>query len=647
MHAFFSSNRIASHSARVVQANSYAILLLGSFMFLSGGVLQAEEVTPLKTLLVAESEGALIDRQSELLPHSTKAVNAKSNPESAAMFWQSGHLSVDGVWISIADLPNVSLDSKNAEYFARRGLGLLDMEGHRKLAHWCKSEGLNERARAHWYGVLDSDSSDLQARKELNFKRVESYWISQQENEESIRKSKILADSLKKWMPKVREWVAALEGQDTKKRVKAIEQLRSVNDPRVVAALHVAVGQVSSTSALHFLQAMKRFQTPEACIALAGIAISDPSSPLGSAAIEALKEYPMEFYVPALLDSMCTEYQLKEQSVTRRNGEFVLQLVQFRELRDRFEGSQVDKVLKVNNQANFVSVENRGLDFESLDLWKSLSVMAKNYGENQVLASVVSAESQRIADDAKGDTEKANESVRRFQSNVATVLRTVSGSNLLDHPQLWWKWWDEYQESFNMGLKDQYKSYTEDRSYTITNPTQTVMLTNFRDYSTSCMPPRRCECLVLGTQIQTESGLKPVESIRIGDQVVSQDITSGEISLRPVLRTTIRPAAVTREIVLANGESIRCTLGHPWWVVGRGWVMAKNLEAAMAIRTATGFATIESLKDAQAMETYNLVVDEDHTYFVGQSRLLSFDASELIPTFQKVPGVPADALKQP
>jgi hypothetical protein len=138
-----------------------------------------------------------------------------------------------------------------------------------------------------------------------------------------------------------------------------------------------------------------------------------------------------------------------------------------------------------------------------------------------------------------------------------------------------------------------------------------------------------------------------VESIRIGDQVVSQDITSGEIALRPVLRTTIRPAAVTREIVLANGESIRCTLGHPWWVVGRGWVMAKNLEAAMAIRTATGFATIESLKDAQAMETYNLVVDEDHTYFVGQSRLLSFDASELIPTFQKVPGVPADALKQP
>jgi hypothetical protein len=99
-------------------------------------------------------------------------------------------------------------------------------------------------------------------------------------------------------------------------------------------------------------------------------------------------------------------------------------------------------------------------------------------------------------------------------------------------------------------------------------------------------------------------------------------------------------------MILAGGETIRSTLGHPWWVIGNGWVKTKDLKAGMALRTSTGFAKIDELNDADAIETYNLVVDEDHTYFVGQSRILSFDATELIPTFQKAPGLPAEVLRK-
>ena len=66
----------------------------------------------------------------------------------------------------------------------------------------------------------------------------------------------------------------------------------------------------------------------------------------------------------------------------------------------------------------------------------------------------------------------------------------------------------------------------------------------------------------------------------------------------------------------------------------------------MSLRTSTGFAVIEQLKDAEASESFNLVVDKDHTYFVGQSRVLSFDASDPIPTFQRAPGLPAETLRQ-
>ncbi|MFM7516868.1 MAG: hypothetical protein ACKO3V_07995, partial [Pirellula sp.] len=71
---------------------------------------------------------------------------------------------------------------------------------------------------------------------------------------------------------------------------------------------------------------------------------------------------------------------------------------------------------------------------------------------------------------------------------------------------------------------------------------------------------------------------------------------------------------------------------------GQGWVKTRDLTQGTYLRTATGFAPIQKIKDGLSEVTYNLVVDYDHTYFVGQSRLLSFDASEAIPAFQKVPG---------
>jgi len=149
----------------------------------------------------------------------------------------------------------------------------------------------------------------------------------------------------------------------------------------------------------------------------------------------------------------------------------------------------------------------------------------------------------------------------------------------------------------------------------------------------------------LGTQITTESGLKSIENIRVGDQVLSQSIVSGQLRLKPVLRTTIRPAAATKEFALSSGETIRSTLGHPWWVVGKGWVKTKELKEGMSLRTTSGYSTIKSLKDSEAIETFNLVVDEDHTYFVGQSRVLAYDATELSPTFQLMPGLPAEVLR--
>jgi hypothetical protein len=319
--------------------------------------------------------------------------------------------------------------------------------------------------------------------------------------------------------------------------------------------------------------------------------------------------------------------------------------VQVRELRDRYEASQLDRLVKIDQTAQASGLSLSRLDrlanrMRGTALLMQVALSTGQAVENDVAKAVALAESQRIADDADADVDKANASIREFQRNVATVLRATTGAELGADPKGWWEWWDRYEESYLAGPKRIDSRYAEDRSSLV------YVARQAESVSMATIPVTlRKECLVRGTLIQTESGLKPIESIRVGDQVVSQAIASGELRLRPVLRTTVRPKAATRVVALADGETIRSTLGHRWWVIGNGWVKTKDLEPGMAFRTSTGFAAVRDIQDADAIETYNLVVDEDHTYFVGRSRLLSFDASEVIPTFQTTPGFPAALVK--
>lgn len=595
------------------------------------GGADGKRLTPLESLLAAESQGMLLDRSAEL------ASTNESMTDSIR--WQAGFLALKGSWRSAIDLDPDCLDADSIRYYSLRGDAPLDIEGHRKLAKWCKSHGLDSRADAHWFGVLDNDPLDVEARKELGFVLVGNRWFSPQELSTVLARSKSTVAAWKQWMPKVREWVISIEGKDTKKRLKAIQQLKQLKDPDAVAALNVAVGQVSSDAAIHILQAISRFQTREACISLAGIAIAEPSSEVGNAAIDALKLYPLEFFVPDLLDVMCTEYELKSQTVTRSNGDLVLQLMQIRELRNQYQATQIDKLMSVyaaqDRSAEQSMQPEAYFDLRTNSVRLLGSMTTSQPVNNQVATSIAAEESKRIAEQAKADVDKSNEAIRMLQRNVAAVLRRTTGAKLDDQPSSWWEWWDDYQERYPEGEKYIARRYYEDSSSVVYSPEETSVVVT---------TGRASDCLVLGTPIQTEKGLKAVELIRVGDQIVSQDIATGELSLRPVLRTTARPPAATRSIVLENGESIRATLGHPWWVIGTGWVRTRDLKEGTSLRTTTGFAKIERLEASDEAVTYNLVVDDDHTYFVGRSRALSFDASEIVPTFQRVPGVPAKVL---
>ena len=92
------------------------------------------------------------------------------------------------------------------------------------------------------------------------------------------------------------------------------------------------------------------------------------------------------------------------------------------------------------------------------------------------------------------------------------------------------------------------------------------------------------------------------------------------------------------QVTTAAG-TIRATGGHTFWVTGRGWSKLRLVKPGESFHSVDGSVEILSLKPAGEAKTYNLVVADDHTYFVGQARILSHDVTFAEPVDTVVPGL--------
>lgn len=147
----------------------------------------------------------------------------------------------------------------------------------------------------------------------------------------------------------------------------------------------------------------------------------------------------------------------------------------------------------------------------------------------------------------------------------------------------------------------------------------------------------RHSCFVRGTLVRTRSGLTPIERIQAGDMVLSQDVDSGELTYRPVLSTTIRPPSPVRRLCFGD-EVLTATAGHPFWVAGQGWRMAKFLQPGDLIHGLAGSWPLQSIDELGEQEAFNLVIGDFHCYFVGEYGFLVHDNELRKPTRAILPG---------
>ena len=77
-------------------------------------------------------------------------------------------------------------------------------------------------------------------------------------------------------------------------------------------------------------------------------------------------------------------------------------------------------------------------------------------------------------------------------------------------------------------------------------------------------------CFPAGTPVSTITGPRPIETIKVGDRVLTQEVASGELVYKPVQATTLRPPAPLVRLNM-EGQKLQATRGHWFWVVGQGW----------------------------------------------------------------------------
>jgi hypothetical protein len=126
-------------------------------------------------------------------------------------------------------------------------------------------------------------------------------------------------------------------------------------------------------------------------------------------------------------------------------------------------------------------------------------------------------------------------------------------------------------------------------------------------------------CFTAGTLVATEEGMRPIETLTMGDKVWALGQGTAELALKPITRTISRE--VTNTVVLTVGdERIEATAEHPFWVKDEGWIPAGMLKHGDKLRTRHGewlSITSAELRDCAA-RVFNFEVKDTHTYFVGK-----------------------------
>lgn len=128
-------------------------------------------------------------------------------------------------------------------------------------------------------------------------------------------------------------------------------------------------------------------------------------------------------------------------------------------------------------------------------------------------------------------------------------------------------------------------------------------------------------CFIAGTEITMANGdVKNIEDVVVGDEVLTYNEESGENEGGIVGDLKEHQVESVIRLTLDNENIIITTQEHPFYINGKGWVKAGEIEVLDTCRKINGeeslISTVEVLEEAHTV--YNLLsVSENHNFFVN------------------------------
>ncbi|WP_147456703.1 Hint domain-containing protein [Leptospira stimsonii] len=146
------------------------------------------------------------------------------------------------------------------------------------------------------------------------------------------------------------------------------------------------------------------------------------------------------------------------------------------------------------------------------------------------------------------------------------------------------------------------------------------------DDETKQMVFKKRTCFVAGTLVHTKDGLKKIEEIQVGDEVLSWNEKTGQNSYKKVTELFVHDVELLFDVEIGEDTILQTTWNHPFWVVEKNaWVEVKDLKVGDTVRLRDGSReSITGLRyyDVPTTKVYNFEVEENHTYFVGEDGIL-------------------------
>ncbi len=629
------------------------------------------------------SREALVSRLKALDSHTLRDQLMKQARQkeggSRLAHWYAGEIQDGNRWMSIDKTRQIATeDVQLSQYYKLRNSARDTPQDHERLAKWCQKNALQEIADMHWLHVLRFSPQHRGALNALDLRWHNGFLMSHNEFEWAQEQEQWLARQQKKWKPTASRLRREIEKNNPDKRLEARKELRQIRDPAAVPALvaefteKAPSEEVAASLESELVETLGNIPSPEAVETIVRFAVNSPRESVRYIAIDQLKERNYEEYVPALLAAMSmpiegsvsvheignrivTDYSYSQEGPAGRQVETSRQsyrnvpgqryraanVFKYRSttpavrvpertvLRDRYPGHSSRVVgggcgsppRLVYRRDLMIEETIPGYTIPTRDNYERIGTVIGDEDPNYT------ARKNRVATASQADAQREDQALRQRNQaitaqneRIGQVLVEVTGEKLKAFPKSWWNWWSNYL--------DQHPD---------------LAASGARQQFNAALLNQHLRGLARGTLVWTHQGKQAVETVRPGDYVLSQAPQTGELAYKLVLAIG-NPREIPVSKIHMGETSLHSAPGHVIWATGLGWQRVSKLTQGQPLHGLHQEPTVGQVEDAFTIDSYDLVIDDFHTLFVGQHGLLVHDATPIQPAYVALPGFSAGAV---